>query len=1029
MGEVVAAIGLAASIVQLVHFGTTVIGRLQDYRAKSQDTPAVFHDISVQLPLLISDLRVTQERAEKHGLPPDVAESVSTIVRSCETHIRVGDLGQHLRCYEQHVCGRRPSTLDDVLVKTMPDSTDSAWKTGKKVILSFRQEEKVRLVAEKLRGYVVYLTHHAVTNMLSGPKAEHAATAQSTEQSRMLQWLSGEDPSISHNRAVQRKQEGTGSWYLESSSFRRWRSSPHSLAWLYGIRSSTIIEGLQEVLQAQAPSTVAYWYFDFNNSSSLSVCNMLRSLIKQLCVSEITIPPAIQDMCSKYRASGHQPTTKVLLKTLHSAIDSVRKKTFIVLDALDEYPESGRQELLAVVKMLRGSEHDDIHILVTSRMEYDIEHKLDAEDTQKLGIHGAAIDSDISRHVRASLADDARLCRLSPSIKDIIEGQLVSSAHGMFRWVVCQLETLRACNKISAIKKALEQLPPTLDGTYERILKAIEPNDAIEAYRILQWLAFAERPLLLEEVAEAAVTRGDGGPIDPEDRLFDSFEVMRICKSLVSLSDDTLSVCGKVVSGRFVRFAHFSVKEYLLSSRVLEGNAEAFHIDIEASHRQIGQSCLSILLQNNEHSQDQRPPLVRYAAEFWFEHFRKFRSCNHNTSLFQPLLAGLFVNSPSAFQNWLLWYDVNIRRGHGLPAVTRRLDSAPSPLYYAAFLGLDEPLKLLLVSSVDINAYAGRYGTPLIAAASQGHESIVKLLLDHGAEVDAEGSSVFSTALSASSFFGYHSIAELLLDRGAKPDRRRDNDDTALELACEGGHEIIVELLINRGSDVNLRRSGGYGFPLSAASERGYYNIVYLLLQKGANVNNQGGHYMNALQAAASSGSDAIVQLLLDSGAHVNVQGGAFDDALRAASIRENHTIVRLLVEHGASIEALTKPLVEWSTGITPSTLHTVDGEPYSGMSNLELVRALESALGGKAFDEFFPALVREAHGRVAYIRSQDLKNKGDQGLAISNLRVGSRPNLDRLRNLVKQAVRTDLGRNGQSSSRFSDVALKVRSA
>ncbi len=158
---------------------------------------------------------------------------------------------------------------------------------------------------------------------------------------------------------------------------------------------------------------------------------MLRSLIKQLCVGETLIPPTVQEMCSRYRASGHQPTSKVLLATLHSAMDSIRKNTFLILDALDEYPENGRQELLNAIKTLRDSEHNDIHILVTSRAEYDIEHTLDTEATQKFSIKGPSVDSDISRHVRASLADDARLCRLPPSIKETIETQLVSSARGM----------------------------------------------------------------------------------------------------------------------------------------------------------------------------------------------------------------------------------------------------------------------------------------------------------------------------------------------------------------------------------------------------------------------------------------------------------------------------------------------------------------------------------------------------------------------------------------------------------------------
>jgi hypothetical protein len=39
-----------------------------------------------------------------------------------------------------------------------------------------------------------------------------------------------------------------------------------------------------------------------------------------------------------------------------------------------------------------------------------------------------------------------------------------------FRWAVCQLDTLRACKKVSAVRKALAQLPKTLDETYARIL-------------------------------------------------------------------------------------------------------------------------------------------------------------------------------------------------------------------------------------------------------------------------------------------------------------------------------------------------------------------------------------------------------------------------------------------------------------------------------------------------------------------------------------------------------------------------------
>lgn len=375
---------------------------------------------------------------------------------------------------------------------------------------------------------------------------------------------------------------------------------------------------------------------------------------------------------------------------------------------------------------------------------------------------------------------------------------------------------MRACNKVSAIKKSLDQLPHTLDETYDRILKAIDPADAVEAYHILRWLAFAERPLTLEEVAEAAVTKGDGDPIDTEDRLFDPYDVTRICKSLVSITKDTVLICDRWTSGNFVRFAHFSVKEYLLSFRVSEGKAKAFHLDTQSSHQQIGLSCLSVLLHNDEMTEEQQPPLVQYAAEYWFVHLQRLKFRTNSTAVSKRLVERLFVNSPRAFRKWLLVYDVNIRRG--LMTMILRQRSHPNPLYYAAFLGLEDAVRPLLTSKADIDAKGGRYGTALIAAASQGHLAIVQLLLDNGADVDAEGGYSFFTALQACSYFGYKSIAELLLNRGAQPDRRRENDDTALELACEAGHVSVVELLIERGSDVNLYAGGYVGSSLTQQS-------------------------------------------------------------------------------------------------------------------------------------------------------------------------------------------------------------------
>ena len=78
---------------------------------------------------------------------------------------------------------------------------------------------------------------------------------------------------------------------------------------------------------------------------------------------------------------------------------------------------------------------------------------------------------------------------------------------------------------------------------------------------------------------------------------------------------------------------------------------------------------------------------------------------------------------------------------------------------------------------------------------------------------------------------------------------------------------------------------------------------VKLLLEKGADVNAQGGYFGNALQAAAFGGHEAIVQLLLEEGADVNSQGGKYGNALQVASAMGHMPIVQLLLAKGANFD------------------------------------------------------------------------------------------------------------------------------
>jgi hypothetical protein len=90
MAEALALIGLASAIVQFVDFSTKVIGRIDRFRSKNNEVPVVFRDIKIQLPLLISGLKRTKERVERHEVALETQSAVLAVVQSCHAHVIVG---------------------------------------------------------------------------------------------------------------------------------------------------------------------------------------------------------------------------------------------------------------------------------------------------------------------------------------------------------------------------------------------------------------------------------------------------------------------------------------------------------------------------------------------------------------------------------------------------------------------------------------------------------------------------------------------------------------------------------------------------------------------------------------------------------------------------------------------------------------------------------------------------------------------------------------------------------------------------
>ncbi|OQE35308.1 hypothetical protein PENNAL_c0829G01393, partial [Penicillium nalgiovense] len=115
---------------------------------------------------------------------------------------------------------------------------------------------------------------------------------------------------------------------------------------------------------------------------------------------------------------------------------------------------------------------------------------------------------------------------------------------------------------------------------------------------------------------------------------------------------------------------------------------------------------------------------------------------------------------------------------------------------------------------------------------------------------------VFGNALQAASFEGHQGIVTLLLEKGADVNARGGHCGNALQAASLEGHQGIVILLLDKGADIHAQ-GGVFGNALQAASLEGHQGIVILLLDKGADIHAQGGEYGNAL-AASHGGHQGI---------------------------------------------------------------------------------------------------------------------------------------------------------------------------
>lgn len=238
----------------------------------------------------------------------------------------------------------------------------------------------------------------------------------------------------------------------------------------------------------------------------------------------------------------------------------------------------------------------------------------------------------------------------------------------------------------------------------------------------------------------------------------------------------------------------------------------------------------------------------------------------------------------------------------GLMNPTKQVKSW-SALMYAASNGFESIVKILIEARAVVNpCVVSESDTPLICAARNGHEGIVRMLISRGAQVNKANDKALECALRNR----HQDVARILIDKGAKVNGRNGKD--VLSCAASYGCEDILAMLLHSGAAMNECDGSGKTLLMHAAGG-GHEHCVRLLLAAGASVNCRAQKQWNALMVAARGGHNGCLVELLKSGADVNAQTEDGYTALIIASQEGNATAVQYLLSSGAATEIICSGL------------------------------------------------------------------------------------------------------------------------
>ncbi|KAH7246754.1 hypothetical protein BKA59DRAFT_439422 [Fusarium tricinctum] len=455
---------------------------------------------------------------------------------------------------------------------------------------------------------------------------------------------------------------GTDSWLYENKKYQEWQDGNTNFLWITsepGLGKThlaySIIESLRTKTNKDPQTSVAYYFFQQENEPFRSVKSALQSIGLQIVTQNHKLCENLASLVSDICCAKWS-----LLNIWLWTIDELYKKDssdrlFLVIDSLEQVNPAQARELLAYMEGIVDFEQK-IKVVFTGNdcealsmwRQYRV-----TKDLATISIDPGAARSGMQKLLDSRFESLPRLSRFSDHVKAQIAKAITDGKYGL-QYADRVLQYLDSKGLERPAMRALDELPGDLPRFYNNVLTTCSDNlreqERLSLKLIFAWIAFAERPLTLEE-AYSLLKLKFGKLIDLET------EIAGRCSSVLDMSstlvweeliqrkqrnevvhkdshvegpseDEADKAQSRDIyqpdSSLLLHFQENTLREYMRSANVPNSTLQTPPL---LSHVDIFTTCAEVLSAPEEPkapgNADARRILQKYAANYWMAHFKQ----------------------------------------------------------------------------------------------------------------------------------------------------------------------------------------------------------------------------------------------------------------------------------------------------------------------------------------------------------------------------------------------------------------------